>query len=395
MSLAVDHACERIRNIPMSDIIEVVDLARDDPDVYKLWVGESDLPTPEFICDAAVRAMREGHTRYTYSRGIPSLREALSEYHTRLYRTPMDIERISVTVGGMQAVMQAFQAVCEPGDEVVVPSPAWTNVFEAARIVGANIRTVPFRFGNQGWHLDLDEFFAAVTPCTRVLVVNSPQNPTGWIMPREQMEAVLEFARHHGLWILADEVYHRLTYEIPRAPSFLEFCDPEDRVIATNTFSKGWAMTGWRAGWAIAPPSLGLIFENLLQFGTTGLPTFVQHGCEAAIRHGEAFLQSNVARCRKGRDVVCDALSGVPGLRFEKPGGTFYLMVRKQGLADSKAFVIEVLREARVGLCPGVAFGPGGEGHFRICFGVDHRLLEEAMERLVGYLADSGGVVAR
>ena len=387
MSLAVEHASARIRAIPMSDIIEVVDLARDDPDVCKLWVGESDLPTPEFICDATVRAMREGHTRYTYSRGIPSLREALADYHTRLYRTPIDVERVSVTVGGMQAVMQTFQAVCEPGDEVVVPSPAWTNVFEAARIAGAEVVTVPFRFGNQGWHLDLDEFFAAVTPRTRVLVVNSPQNPTGWIMPRAQMEEVLAFARRRGLWILADEVYHRLTYEMPRAPSFLELCDPEDRVIATNTFSKSWAMTGWRAGWAVAPPSLGLIFENLLQFGTTGLPTFVQHGCEAAVRHGEAFIEAFVERCRTGRDVVCDALADVPGLRFEKPGGTFYLMVRMEGLEDSKAFVIEVLREAKVGLCPGVAFGPGGEGHFRICFGVDHRLLEEAMARLRAYLA--------
>lgn len=387
MSLAVEHTCERIRAIPMSDIIEVVDLARNDPDVYKLWVGESDLPTPEFICDAAVRAMREGHTRYTFSRGIPSLREALAEYHSRLYGTPMDVERISVTVGGMQAVLQAFQALCEPGDEVVVPSPAWTNVFEAARIAGGVVRTVPFRFGNRGWHLDLDELFAAVTARTRVLVVNSPQNPTGWIMPREQMEEVLDFARRRGLWILADEVYHRLTYEMPRAPSFLEFCEPEDRVIATNTFSKSWAMTGWRAGWAVAPPSLGLIFENLLQFGTTGLPTFVQHGCEAAVRHGEAFLERFVARCRTGRDVVCDALSDVPGLRFEKPGGTFYLMVGMEGLADSKAFVIDVLHEAKVGLCPGMAFGPGGEGHFRICFGVDHRLLEEAMDRLSAYLS--------
>ena len=251
------------------------------------------------------------------------------------------------------------------------------------------IKTVPFRFGNQGWRLDLDELFAAVTPRTRVLVINSPQNPTGWIMPRGQMEEVLDFARRRGVWILADEAYHRLTYEMPQAPSFLEFCDPEDRVIATNTFSKSWAMTGWRAGWAIAPPSLGLIFENLLQFGTTGLPTFVQHGCEAAVRHGEEFLRNNVSRCRVGRDVVCDALSGVPGLRFEKPGGTFYLMVHMEGLDDSKAFVIEVLREARVGLCPGVAFGPGGEGHFRICFGVDPRLLEEAMGRLVGYLSSS------
>ena len=388
MSLAIDHTCERIRAIPMSDIIDVVDLARNDPDVCKLWVGESDLTTPDFICDAANQAMRDGHTRYTYSRGIPSLREALAEYHTRLYDTDIDVERVSVTVGGMQAVMQAYQAVCEAGDEVVVPAPAWTNVFDSARIVGAEIKTVPFRFGNQGWHLDLDEMFAAVTPRTRVLVVNSPQNPTGWIMPREQMEQVLEFARHRGLWILTDEVYHRLTYEMPRAPSFLEFCDPEDRVIATNTFSKGWAMTGWRAGWAIAPPSLGPIFETLLQFGTTGVATFIQHGCEAAIRHGEEFLTSYVERCRIGRDVVCDALSGIPNLSFQKPGGTFYLMVRVDGLEDSKAFVIKVLKEARVGLCPGVAFGPGGEGHFRICFGVDPKLLEEAMHRLVPYLSN-------
>ena len=387
MPLAVDHTCERVRAIPMSEIIEVVDLARDDPDVCKLWVGESDLPTPRFICDAAVRALREGQTRYTYSRGIPTLREALAEYHSRLYGTAIDVERISVTVGGMQAVMQTFQAVCEPGDEVVVPSPAWPNVFEAARIVGAQVRTLPFRFGNRGWRLDLDELFDAVTPRTRVLVINSPQNPTGWIMPREQMEAVLAFARARGLWILSDEVYHRFTYEMPRAPSFQDFCDPEDRVITTNTFSKGWAMTGWRAGWVIAPPSLGLLFENLLQFGTTGLPTFVQYGCEAAIRQGETFLTGFVERCRSGREVVCEALSDLPGLAFEKPGGTFYLMVRMEELADSKAFVVRVLREARVGLCPGVAFGPGGEGHFRICFGLDPKLLEEAMGRLVPCLS--------
>ena len=177
MPLAVDHTRERVRAIPMSEIIEVVDLARDDPDVCKLWVGESDLPTPRFICDAAVRALREGQTRYTYSRGIPTLREALAEYHSRLYGTAIDVERISVTVGGMQAVMQTFQAVCEPGDEVVVPSPAWPNVFEAARIVGAQVRTLPFRFGNRGWRLDLDELFDAVTPRTRVLVVNSPRTP--------------------------------------------------------------------------------------------------------------------------------------------------------------------------------------------------------------------------
>ena len=201
------------------------------------------------------------------------------------------------------------------------------------------------------------------------------------------MEAVLAFARARGLWILSDEVYHRFTYEMPRAPSFQDFCDPEDRVITTNTFSKGWAMTGWRAGWVIAPPSLGLLFENLLQFGTTGLPTFVQYGCEAAIRQGETFLTGFVERCRSGREVVCEALSGVPGLAFEKPGGTFYLMVRMEGLADSKAFVVRVLREARVGLCPGVAFGPGGEGHFRICFGLDPKLLEEAMGRLVPCLS--------
>ena len=372
----------------MSDIIEVVDLARDDPDVIKLWVGESDLPTPDFICEAANRAMRHGHTRYTFSRGIPSLRSALAEYQSRLYASAIDVERISVTVGGMQAVLQAFQAVIEAGDEVVVPAPGWTNVFEAARIAGAEVRTVPFRYGNEGWSLDVEQILAAVTPRTRMLVLNSPHNPTGWIMPREQMQQLLEFARERGLWILADEVYGRLTYEVPRSPSFLEICEPEDLVIVTNTFSKCWAMTGWRVGWVVAPPSLSEVFENLLQFTTTGVATFIQHGAEAAIREGEDFLASFVERCHRARDLACDALGAVPNLSFEKPGGTFYLLFAVDGLTDSKQFVVRALREAKVGLCPGVAFGPGGEGHVRICFGVDPELLEEAMSRLVPFLRE-------
>ena len=350
MTSALEHTGERIRNVLVSEIIEVVDLARHEKDVIKLWVGESDLTTPDFIREAAIAALQEGQTHYTYSRGIPSLREALAQYLSHLYATSIDVDRISVTVGGMQAVMLAFQALVDAGEEVVIPSPAWTNVFEAAKIVGARIKDVPIRLGNAGWNLDIEEMFAAVTPRTRVLVVNSPHNPTGWIMSREEMVAVLEFARRHGLWILTDEVYTRITFDIPRATSFLELCEPEDRIIATNTFSKCWAMTGWRTGWVVAPPSLADVFENLLQYGTTGVATFVQHGAEAAIRGGEDFLASFVERCRCARDLVCDALDDVAHLRFERPGGTFYLFFQVEDLTDSKALAIQALREAKVGI---------------------------------------------
>ena len=383
MKSALEHTSARIRDVPVSEIIEIVDLARHQTDVVKLWVGESDLTTPDFIREAAISALQQGETRYTYSRGIPSLRETLAQYLSHLYQTTIESERISVTVGGMQAVMQAFQALLDPGDEVVIPSPAWTNVFEVAKIVGAEVKHVPLRLGNDGWHLDIEEMFAAVTPKTRALVVNSPHNPTGWIMTKDEMRAVLEFARQRGLWIVTDEVYTRITFDVPRATSMLELCEPEDRVIAANTFSKNWAMTGWRVGWVVAPPSLGDVFENLLQYGVA---TFIQHGADAAIQGGESFVTSFVERCRQGREVVCNALAEVTGLRFERPGGTFYVFFRVEGLSDSKTFAIRALREAKVGICPGSAFGPGGEGCIRLCFGLDPKLLELAMERLVSFL---------
>jgi len=380
------HTSARIRDVLVSEIIEIVDLARHEKDVIKLWVGESDLTTPEFIRDAAMSALQRGETRYTYSRGIPSLREALAQYLSGLYDTNITTDRISVTVGGMQAVMQAFQAIIDPGDEVVIPTPAWTNVFEVAKIVGANLKHVPLRLGNEGWHLNIEEMFDAVTPNTRALVINSPHNPTGWIMTKDEMTALLEFARERGLWIITDEVYTRITFDGSRATSILALCEPEDRVIAANTFSKNWAMTGWRVGWVVAPPSLGDVFENLLQYGTTGVATFVQHGAEAAIVDGEDFVTSFVERCRRGREVVCNALEAVPGLSFERPGGTFYLFFRLEGLTDSKGLAIRALREAKVGICPGSAFGSGGEDCIRLCFGLDPELLDEAMQRLVPFL---------
>lgn len=386
MTSALDYTSTRIRDVPVSEIIEIVDLARHEKDVIKLWVGESDLTTPDFIREAAMRALERGETRYTYSRGIPTLRETLAKYLSRLYDTSIATDRISVTVGGMQAVMQAFQAVIDDGDEVVIPAPAWTNVFEAAKIVGARVKEVPLRLGNDGWQLNIEEMFNAVTPGTKALVINSPHNPTGWIMTREEMQAVLVFARERGLWIITDEVYTRITFDQPRATSLLELCEPEDRVIAANTFSKNWAMTGWRIGWVVTPPSLGDVFENLLQYGTTGVATFIQHGAEAAIAQGETFVTSFVERCRQGREVVCAALGEVPSLRFVPPAGTFYVFFRVEGLTDSKALAIETLRQAKVGLCPGSAFGPGGEDCIRLCFGLNPELLDNAMDRLVPFL---------
>ncbi len=385
MDKAFDDTSPRIQAIPESKIIEMVDLARDEPDVIKLWVGEGDLPTPDFICEAAITALEEGQTRYTYSRGIPSLREGLASYHSRLYGRTFSAEQMNVTVGGMFAVMSVFQALVDAGDEVVIPSPAWPNIYEAARIVGAEVVPVPIRLGNDGWRLDLDELFDAVTPRTRVLTINSPSNPTGWMMGADEIDAVLQFARRRGLWILTDEVYTRLTYEVDHAPSFLEICEPEDRVIAVNSFSKCWSMTGWRVGWVVAPPSLGPVYENLLQYGTTGVATFLQHGASAALCHGEDFLRSNVERCRVGRDLLCSAFGELPRVRFESPNGTFYFFARVDGVEDSRELAVRILREAKVGVAPGVAFGPGGEGHVRLCFGLSPELLGAALDRLIPF----------
>ena len=291
------------RDAPDSGIVEVFNYGRNRDGLIPLWVGEGDLPTPAFIADAATRSLAAGETFYTYQRGLPELRAALARYHARHYGRDFDAERFFVTGGGMQAIQIAVRMVAGAGDEVLVPTPAWPNFAAAIGVSGGRAVEVPMRFGNGGWTLDLDRLFSAAGPKTRAIFVNSPSNPLGWSATLDELKAILDFARAKGLWILADEVYHRFFYEGARSPSFYDVAEPDDRILYTNTFSKNWAMTGWRIGWLGAPPALGATIENLVQYSTSGVAAFMQRAATVALDEGEAFVAEQVARAREGRRI--------------------------------------------------------------------------------------------
>ncbi|QRI66271.1 pyridoxal phosphate-dependent aminotransferase (plasmid) [Shinella sp. PSBB067] len=378
---------ERISRIELNQICDIADLAREDPDVIKLWIGEGDLPTPDFIKDAAVAAMQAGHTRYTYSHGVPALRAALDRYHKRHWNVDVGPNRFSVTAGGVQAIMQAFQAIISPGDEVIVPVPAWPNLVEIIGILGGTVVPVPYRTtGSGGFTLDLDDVYAAVTPRTRAIAINSPSNPTGWIMPKEQMVEVRDFARERGLWIVSDEVYCHFTYDGTIAPSFLEVTEPTDRLLITNTFSKNWCMTGWRIGWLIYPEGMSTVFDNLSQYNTTSVSTFSQYAAVAALDQGDDFIRQLVERSARGREIICATLDKLPNVKVFWPQGTFYFFFSVRGMNSGYEMARRILREAGVGVAPGSAFGPGSEQYLRVCFAVDPALIAEGASRLEAFL---------
>ncbi len=374
-----------------SGIVDTFIYASGKPDVIPLWVGQGHLPTPDFICDAAIASLKAGETFYTWQRGIPELRAALARYHGRLYRRAFDPENIFVCQGGMQALQLALQALLEPGDEVIVPVPAWANHPASLRLLGVRPVEVPLRFTESEWELDLDRLFAAAGPRTKAIICNTPSNPLGRVMSEAEILAIRDFCRQRGLWMIVDEVYARFYYPQSGArtlpPSFLEVCDPEERIIACNTFSKNWAMTGWRVGWMLAPRALGQAIENLVQYNTSGTTTFLQKGCVAALDDGEAFVSDQVRQARRGRDIVCDALADCPGVAFARPEGAFYLFFRIDGETDSVALSRRLIDEARVGCAPGSAFGTAGEGFLRLCFLRSAEHLAEAAQRLVNWFA--------
>ncbi|MCX5497770.1 pyridoxal phosphate-dependent aminotransferase [Kaistia dalseonensis] len=374
-------------NAPESGIVEVFNYGRDRPGLIPLWVGEGDLPTPDFIADAARASLSEGETFYTYQRGIPELRTALARYHARVFHKPFDPERFFVTSGGMPAIQIALRMVAGESDEVVVPTPAWPNFAAAAEIGGARTVAVPMSFGNAGWMLDLDRYFAAVTPRTTALFLNSPCNPTGWTATREELIAIRDFARARGLWIIADEVYNRFFYEADRAPSFYDIAEPDERILYVNTLSKNWAMTGWRVGWLSAPPELGQVVENLIQYSSSGTAKFMQRGAVAAIEQGDAFIDFQIERAKRAREIVCAGLEATGRVRFSWPAGAFYLFFSVDGEPDTRKLGLRLVDEANVGLAPGDAFGPGGAGYMRMCFLRDPAQLTEATERLAIWLA--------
>lgn len=372
---------------PSSGIVEIFDYGRNRQGLLPLWVGEGDLATPAFIADAARESLARGETFYTYQAGLPELREAIAAYLADLYATPVAPGRIFVTSGGMHALQIAVTLVAGAGDEVIVPTPAWPNFGGALAVSGAAPRSVPMRFGADGWQLDLDELEAAIGPQTRALCINSPANPTGWTASAAEIGAMLALARKHGLWIIADEIYGQFAFDAPRAPSFRDQMQPDDRILFVQTFSKNWAMTGWRIGWLEAPEALSQTIINLIQYSSSGTAVFTQRGALAALAGGASLIREQVERARTNRDVLIAALRGAKGFRVAPPPGAFYLFFGMEGGRTARDLAFAMVDQAGLGLAPGSAFGAGGEGFLRLCFLRRTADIAEAARRLQHFAA--------
>lgn len=359
--------------------------------VIPLWFGESDVVTPPFIREAAKKALDDGKTFYTFVRGIPELREAIAAWMTRQAGRPIDVERIRVPGAAMMGVQVALQCVCEPGDNVVIIAPMWPNIFQAIRSLGAEPRFAKLKGGRDGlpWTLDLDELFATCNQRTRAIFFASPANPTGWIMKVEEQRAILEFARRRGIAIISDEVYTPIVFDVV-APSFAAIAEDEDDVFIVNSFSKAWAMTGWRCGWLVHPLKLRTPMAELSAHNNTGATTFAQYGALAAIRDGDEFIQFMRDMSRKGRDIVENFLKTQNRMSWSKPEGAFYGFLAIDGMTDSMAFAKRLVEEAKVGVAPGIAFGAANDKDndrfIRICFAQSSALLEEALARIAKVL---------
>ncbi len=377
--------------VPPSRIREIAEEAMKMEGVLKLYFGESNLPTPAFITRAAVEALDQGHTFYSENAGLPALRRELSAYYRRLHGVALDPGEFVVTASGVQALHVAIRCVLDPGDEALLLTPAWPNGAAIVRMDNAVPVEIPLRLAGERYAVDFDALAAALTPRTRLLVYTSPSNPLGWVATAAEQQGLLDFARRHDLWLLADEVYERLYYAGGRpgaaAPSILRLAGRDDAVLVTQSFSKTYCMTGWRIGWLVARRDAAERAAVLNEFIVSHATSFIQRAALVALRDGEDEVARMLGHLGANREFCLQALRRMPGVTLPAPDGAFYAFPRIQGLTDSFAFCWKLLKDARVGLAPGVAFGAGGEGSVRICYAAERSILEPAMERLGDFLA--------
>ena len=386
LALARDGA----RALRQSKIREVANAGMGREGVLPFWFGEPDEVTPQFIRDAAIASLNAGETFYTHSFGIPELRHALSEYTTRLHGSAHGAvvpDNIVVTNSGISALMMCFQTLISPGDRVVVVTPVWPNLVEGPRIMSAQVDTVALDFDAwRGFTLDLQKLLAALTPATRLVVLNSPNNPTGWTLTRAEQQVILDHCRKHGIWILADDAYERIVFDnaTPHgaAPSFLDIAARDERLVSTNTFSKAWLMTGWRLGWITGPTSLLKDLGKIIEYNTSCAQMFVQRAGVAAVTQGESTTQRFVARLKTARDFLHRELAQIDGIEAVSPPGALYAFFRVRGMTDGLAFCKKLIDTTGLGLAPGAAFGPEGEGFVRWCFASSEERLADGVQRL-------------
>ncbi|MCB1445618.1 MAG: pyridoxal phosphate-dependent aminotransferase [Rhizobiaceae bacterium] len=382
----IDSLSPQARLAPESGIVEIFNHARDREGLIPLWAGEGDTPTPAFIRDAAAASLAAGHTFYTYNRGIPDLRRAISDYYARHFGRVLSPDHFYVVGSGMQAIKLSIEAICKPGDEAIYLSPAWPNFAAAVDLASAAAVAVELEFVDGRWSLDIDRLKAAIGPRTSAIFINSPSNPTGWTATEADLRAILELARRDGIWIIADEIYALYYFNGPRAPSFLDVMEDDDRILFVNSFSKNWSMTGWRVGWIVAPPALGQVIENLVQYSTSGVAEFLQRGGIVALDRGDGLIRDNYEKALKSRDILCDALIATNRVETLKPDGALYAFLKIDGVEDTRAAAFDIVDKTAVGLAPGTAFGPGGQAFLRACFLRNPAQVQVAAARLVDYI---------
>ena len=379
---------QAIQNLEESKIREVANAGMGRADVLPFWFGESDETTPEFIRDAAIHSLRDGETFYAHNLGLPELRAAIAGYVGALHN-PIGPERIAVTSSGVNALMLAMQTLVGAGDEVVAVVPVWPNLTAQPEILGARVTRVPLKPEAGAWQLELEKLLTAVTPDTRVLLVNSPNNPTGWTLTRDEQQAIVAHCRRTGTWIVADEVYERIYFSGERAlaPSFLDVAAPDDRLIVIHSFSKSFLMTGWRLGWMVLPAAITESVGKLIEFNTSCAPVFVQRAGLAALARADDFVSGLVQRLKGCRDTLLPLLKALPSVTVASPAGGLYAFLQIEGRSDSLALAKQLVVEAGLGLAPGVAFGPEAEGWLRWCFASrDPARLVDGVQRLARFL---------
>ena len=386
---------QAVLNLEESKIREVANAGMDRADMLPFWFGESDEVTPTAIRDAGIASLQAGETFYSHNLGLPELRQAVSAYASRLHGD-VALDRLAITSGGVNALIVAMQALIDAGDEVVAVTPVWPNLTAQPVILGARLTCVALQPDAEGaWRLDLPALLAAITPRTKLLVVNSPNNPTGWTLSKDEQTAILTRCRKTGTWILSDEVYERLYFRgdtaSGAAPSFLDVARPDDRLVVVQSFSKAFLMTGWRLGYLVMPPDMTPHVGKLLEFNTSCAPVFVQRAALVALQQTEAVTPRIVAHLKTCRDTLVPLLQAVPGVQTSAAPGGMYAFLRVAGHADSLQLAKRLVAEAGLGLAPGIAFAPEAEGWLRWCFASkDLARLGQGVERLQRWLSAAG-----
>ena len=381
---------QAILDLAQSRIREVANAGLGQTDLLAFWFGESDEVTPEPIRQAAIASLQMGETFYSHNLGLPELRQAVAHYMSQRHG-PVELDRLAITSGGVNALMLATQALVDAGDEVVAVTPVWPNLTAQAAIMGARLCCVPLQAHNGQWQLDIEALLVAVTAKTKLLIVNAPNNPTGWTLTRQEQQRILDHCRRTGTWILADEVYERLYFDASAngcAPSFLDLAVADDRLVVVHSFSKSFLMTGWRLGWLVMPPSMTAQMGKLIEFNTSCVSVFTQRAGIAALENTESITPAVVAHLKLCRDTLIPLLQSIPGLEVSAARGGMYAFFKLAGHTDSLQTAKRLVAEAGLGLAPGEAFAPESKGWLRWCFASrDPQRLVQGVERLRRWLA--------